>query len=344
MQCGRCICSGYEGKLSMKTSSDLGTLNQMAIPKNNTSNRRFSQIHVFKQLLIKESWENKQFFFWLPIIFFAVFLAFFIFTCIYFAPVDLYRNLITVFNERLVNDLSYELMITASFSAMLSLMYVMGGLHSDRLDRSILFWKSLPVPDWLTVLSKLFYPLLYGPVSVILVCLLLFFVKSTAFLILTQQLSPAQIASVLFNPKIWQDFTRIFVMLPLYILFALPSVSWMLMMSALCKSRVFPWAVGVPFLFEFVVLISDAVEKLGWNTFEFTYQIFVRGICSLIPGSWYFAANVTRKNTTVPGFTLENTYQQALIEYVSPGLWIGVLCSFVMIAIAIRQRRYADVI
>ncbi len=328
----------------MKTSSDLGTLNQMAIPKNNTSNRRFSQIHVFKQLLIKEFWEHKQLFFWLPITLFAVFLALFIFICIYVMPVDQYKNLITIFNVRLVNELSDELMITASVSAMLSLMYVMGGLHSDRLDRSILFWKSLPVPDWLTVLSKLFYPLLYGPVSVILVCLLLFFVKSTAFLILTQQLSPAQIASVLFNPKIWQDFNRIFLMLPLYILFALPSVSWMLMMSALCKSRVFPWAVGVPFLVEFVIVISKIMEKLGWSTFEFTYQIFVRGICSLIPGIWYFAADSTQNKIPAHEFTLENTYQQALIEYVSPGLWIGVLCSFVMIAIAIRQRRYADVI
>ena len=272
------------------------------------------------------------------------FLALFVFQYTYFASIDLFGTSIIVFNAGLVNELPLELMTTGSFSAMLSLMYVMGGLHSDRLDRSILFWKSLPVPDWLTVLSKLFYPLLYAPVAVILVCLLLFFVKSMAFLILTQQLSPAQIASVLFNPKIWQDFTRIFLMLPLYILFALPSVSWMLMMSALCKSRVFPWAVGVPFLIEFVVLISKVMEKVGWSTFEFTYQIFVRGICSLIPGSWYFGANVTRKNTAVPGFTLENTYQQALIEYVSPGLWIGVLCSFVMIAIAIRQRRYADVI
>lgn len=327
----------------MKTSSDLGTLNQMAIPENNTSNRRFSQIHVFKQLLIKEFWEHKQLF-WLPIIFFAVFVALFVFQYTNFASIDLFKTSIIVFNAGLVNELTLELMITGSFSAMLSLMYVMGGLHTDRLDRSILFWKSLPVPDWLTVLSKLFYPLLYAPVAVILVCLLLFFVKSMAYLILTQQLSPAQIASVLFNSKIWQDFTRIFLMLPLYILFALPSVSWILMMSAVCKSRVFPWAVGVPFLIEFVVLFSKVMEKLGWSTFEFSYQIFVRGICSLIPGFWYFAADGTQNQIPAHEFTLENTYQQALIEYVSPGLWIGVLCSFIMIAIAIRQRRYADVI
>ncbi|MBR7781808.1 hypothetical protein [Undibacterium luofuense] len=327
----------------MKTSSDFGLLNQMSIPENKMNNRDFSQIHVFKQLLKKEFWEHKQLF-WLPVIFFAVFLALFVFQYTYLAPINFFGTSIIVFNAGLVNDLPLELMITGSFSAMLSLMYVMGGLHTDRLDRSILFWKSLPVPDWLTVLSKLVYPLLYGPVTVILVCLLLFVVKGMVFLILTQQLSLAQIASVLFNPKIWQDFTRIFVMLPLYSLFALPSVSWMLMMSAVCKSRVFPWAIGVPFLIEFVVLISKVMDKLGWSTFEFSYQIFVRGICSLIPGIWYFAADVTQNKIPTPEFTLENTYQQALIEYVSPGLWIGVLCSFVMIAIAIRQRRYADVI
>jgi ABC-2 type transport system permease protein len=328
----------------MKTSSDFGLLNQMSIPENKMNNRRFSQMRTFKQLLKKEFWEHKQIFFWLPIGFFVFFLALFLVSYTYLMSIDQLRISIIVFNVGLLDDFSLELMITGSVSAMLSLMYVMGGLHSDRLDRSILFWKSLPVPDWLTVISKLFYPLIYVPVTVTLICQLLFFVKSLLFFILTQQFSSEVISNVLFNPNIWKDFVKIAAMLPLYALFALPSVSWILMVSALCKSRVFPWAVGVPFLIEFVALIPKVMDKLGWSTFEFTYQIFVRGICSLIPGIWYFGADVTQNKIPVPGFTLENTYQQALIEYVSPGLWIGVLCSFVMIAIAIRQRRYADVI
>jgi ABC-2 type transport system permease protein len=52
------------------------------------------------------------------------------------------------------------IMITGLFVA---LFYCLSALHSERRDRSILFWKSLPVSDLMTVLSKAAIPIAVTP-------------------------------------------------------------------------------------------------------------------------------------------------------------------------------------
>src|SRR5579872_5995286 len=56
------------------------------------------------------------------------------------------------------------LIMMAAF--IVSIFYSLEALHSERRDRSILFWKSLPVSDLTTVLSKASVPLVLLPVMV----------------------------------------------------------------------------------------------------------------------------------------------------------------------------------
>ena len=56
----------------------------------------------------------------------------------------------------------------ALFSVMLTyviltVVYCLGALHNERSDRSILFWKSLPVSDVTTVIAKASIPILILP-------------------------------------------------------------------------------------------------------------------------------------------------------------------------------------
>src|SRR5207248_9778315 len=53
--------------------------------------------------------------------------------------------------------------------------YCLDALHSERRDRSILFWKSLPVSDLTTVLSKATIPLVVLPVIIFAIIILLQF-------------------------------------------------------------------------------------------------------------------------------------------------------------------------
>ena len=62
------------------------------------------------------------------------------------------------------------IVITASLVAVF---YCLDALHGERRDRSILFWKSLPVSDLLTVLSKALVPLAVLPVVVCATVMLL---------------------------------------------------------------------------------------------------------------------------------------------------------------------------
>lgn len=59
------------------------------------------------------------------------------------------------------------------FSALAVFTYLLDCLFAERKDRSILFWKSLPVSDWETVASKLLVAMLVVPVMVLAVATLL---------------------------------------------------------------------------------------------------------------------------------------------------------------------------
>ena len=50
-------------------------------------------------------------------------------------------------------------------SLIVGVFYCLEALHGERRDRSILFWKSLPVSDLTTVLSKISIPLVVLPVT-----------------------------------------------------------------------------------------------------------------------------------------------------------------------------------
>src|SRR5205823_11768547 len=58
-------------------------------------------------------------------------------------------------------DMAAIMLILTAF--IVGLFYCLDALHGERRDRSILFWKSLPVSDLTTVLSKAIIPLALLP-------------------------------------------------------------------------------------------------------------------------------------------------------------------------------------
>src|SRR5213594_5178930 len=77
-------------------------------------------------------------------------------------------------------------------SFVVAVFYCLDALYGERRDRSILFWKSLPVSDTTTVLSKMAIPLVILPIVTFVVTIathLIMLLLSSAFL-LTQGHSP----------------------------------------------------------------------------------------------------------------------------------------------------------
>src|SRR6266480_6460094 len=77
-------------------------------------------------------------------------------------------------------------MILIFTAFIVGLFYCLDALHGERRDRSILFWKSLPVSDFTTMLSKAIIPLMVLPVIVFAIIVATQFIMlllSSAFLL-----------------------------------------------------------------------------------------------------------------------------------------------------------------
>lgn len=125
-------------------------------------------------------------------------------------------------------------------------MYLLDTLYQDRRDRSILFWKSMPVSDTLTVVSKLLTALLLVPLIYIACAALLqlFSLVLLTFGTVGTDISPWE--------RIWAPagiisaWFRYVAILLFYVCWALPFFGWLMLVSAFAKSVPLIWSAGVP--------------------------------------------------------------------------------------------------
>src|SRR4029453_3198271 len=87
-------------------------------------------------------------------------------------------------------DLAAMMMIFTVF--IIGVFYCLDALHGERRDRSILFWKSLPVSDLTTVLSKATIPLVVLPLVAfaIVVCVHLIMLLYTSIVLIVHGTVP----------------------------------------------------------------------------------------------------------------------------------------------------------
>ena len=126
------------------------------------------------------------------------------------------------------------------------LFYLMGSLYEERKDRSILFWKSMPVSDALTVISKLLAATIMAPLIY-----LAFVAAVNLMLLLTASLaamgSDIDIFATLWQPShLVSYWFSIIVIVLLQSLWSLPVFGWILLVSASVRSLPLLWIIGVP--------------------------------------------------------------------------------------------------
>jgi ABC-2 type transport system permease protein len=204
--------------------------------------------------------------------------------------------------------------------------YCLEALQGERRDRSILFWKSMPVSDLTTVLSKASIPIVILP-------LISFAITAATQWIMLLLSSAVLLASGLSAITLWTHvpFFQMSLML-LYHLVAIhmfwyaPLYAWLLLVSAWARRAAFLWA-ALP------LLAIGVVEKIAFNTSHFAtmLQYRLRGGPKGIP----FTAGNMPEDSMDPLMHLNPG--QFLI---SPGLWIGLAVAAVFLAAAVRIRRY----
>ncbi|MFN3792695.1 hypothetical protein [Massilia sp.] len=223
--------------------------------------------------------------------------------------------------------------------------YCLAALHDDRRDRSILFWKSLPLSDRDTVLSKVLTALVVAPLITIAIGV----VTGLALLVLGMISVAGKgvnlFGLVLQEPNLYLGPLYLLAFLPLYIIYALPTVGWLLMVSSWARSKVFLWAVCTPLVvamllkwFNLIVgHVSNSVIDVNW----FYYEVVVRGLAGLVPGIWLSHSDIEVINQQYgldPGALLGLSY--STLAY--PSTWIAAAVGAAMIYAAMRLRRWRD--
>jgi ABC-2 type transport system permease protein len=135
--------------------------------------------------------------------------------------------------------------------------YLMGCLYEERKNRTILFWKSMPISDSATIGSKLVAALILTPM-IFFGCMLL---TDMSALLMTSIL--AVLADVPVWELLWSGTFGYWLSLPLlyviYVCWALPIIGWVLFVSSFAKSIPLIWVIGAPvaiFLAEAILLGS----------------------------------------------------------------------------------------
>lgn len=318
---------------------------------------------TFPTLLKREFWEHKGGFLWAPVVASSAFLILSMMAMITAevigkkSGVQINGIQLDTLTQKLGPDalaklgmgLDVSFFMAATWAyvtlAFVVFFYCLGSLFDERKDRSVLFWKSLPVSDRDTVLAKVASALVIAPVIATATGILTGF----GFLMLVS-------AGVLFhggNPLtlIWapanplQVAWALLASLPVYMVWALPTVGWLMLCSAWAKSKPFLWALVIPVLSGILVSWFDVMQLFSLNTGWFWVHVVARVLGSAVPG----ADIVFRGDMDM--FEGMNGPQDMLslfgTGYAWAGLanvevWLWALAGAAMIAIAIRMRRWRD--
>ena len=205
--------------------------------------------------------------------------------------------------------------------------YCLDALHGERRDRSILFWKSLPVSDLTSVLSKAIVPLAILPLLTLVIVLatqLIMLLLSTAVLL------PSGLAGTTWQLLPWPRLSLILLYgLVTSALWEAPIFAWLLLVSGWARRATFLWAV-LPWL------AISAIEKLAFDT-----TFFIRMLVRRMTGGFEEGFVVVRypKDAHVP--VVDRLTELDPLKFLSsPGLWVGLIIAAAFLIATVRLRRY----
>ncbi|AVR96403.1 hypothetical protein [Pseudoduganella armeniaca] len=315
-------------------------------------------------LIRREYWEHKGMLVWVPLAIAALMLVVTLAVAIKGRNAEIHLDMaegraggVTVImgqrhQEALVEAVSgtYPLATAPLYVtlAFIVFFYSLGALYDERRDRSLLFWKSLPVSDTATVLSKALLALLLVPLGVVVLALATALVITLLGMGVLAMKGTNVFPLLLSSGRFWLTPLKVVSLLPVYMLWALPTVGWLLMVSSWARSKVFVWAVGTPLLSAALLAWATKVFGLALDMEWLFSNVISRLLVSVVPGSW-FASGALRAPVESAGRGAESARQihgvvdtifsQSWATLGTPNLWLGAIAGAAMIGVAIWLRR-----
>jgi ABC-2 type transport system permease protein len=328
-----------------------------------------SPVNKMQWLLRRELWEHKGMLVWTPALIGVVMTVLgALMAAATVAKTKMHTALIvngeeiswsTVFNTRtfgprrteiidaVANNYTYAAAPLFLALGFLVFFYCLSALHDDRRDRSVLFWKSLPISDAQTVLSKAAIALLVAPLIVAAAASL---TSLALILILSGVLAANGIhvfAELLGSPGLYLGPLRVFGLLPVYCLWALPTVGWLLMVSSWAKSKVFLWAVGLPLLLLILTVWAGKLTQTESDVSWIQMNVIGRALLGTLPGSWYLFEPelLPQMHALAAGgshVTRIDVFSNSWSSLALPAVWLGAAAGAALIYAAIRLRRWRE--
>ncbi|MBV34530.1 MAG: hypothetical protein CMP47_03625 [Rickettsiales bacterium] len=316
-------------------------------------------MNTFITLLKREYWESKTSFLWVPLVITGIS----VFTALLgliiastgsiqtaeFGSHDL-GNLFKLYDVSVDADVKAFATQSALYSgvysyymvlAIVGFFYCLGALYDDRKDKSILFWKSMPVSDSQTVLSKLASVTLVAPFIYWLIIIgtnLLMLIIGTVF----AWLSGVDAWSALWaNSGFFKVAMYQFAALYMAMLWAIPFVGYLLLISS--------WTKKVPFLVATVppvlVIIAEGMIFKTASVATFLGEKMFGVVQALIAPFNTLAREFSQKRAEIeddlPIFD-EFEFLTFGQQFQDTGFWTGLILGAAMIAAAIYIRRFRD--
>ena len=328
-------------------------------------------MNTFKWLLRREYWEHRGGFLWAPIVTGAIFLLLSVMAIIAGETVrrsvddggvkltlnnvelgQLTQTLSPREQQEMAGAIDLGMLMASSWPfivlAFVVFFYCLGALFDERKDRSVLFWKSLPLSDGQTVLSKLASALVMAPViaTAAAVATGLGFLVILSFYAMFHGGNPFDL--------IWGPASPLTVAfhliaaLPVYAMWALPTVGWLLLVSAWARSKPFLWALLVPVFAGVLVTWFGVMKLFGLNAGWFWQRVVGRAMLGTVTGMdliYRGASDPAIRNWQVDGpqdIVALFSAQTAWGAFATPDLWIGAAFGVAMILGAMHFRRSRD--
>ncbi len=196
---------------------------------------------------------------------------------------------------------------------LVGMFYSLAALHGERRDRSILFWKSLPVSDLTTVLAKAAVPILVLPTVIIVIIFAaqLIMLGLSTLIVLANGIDPRALWAHMPVPFLWLELLR---GLPFIALWYAPLFAWLLLVSAWARRAPVLWAVATP-------MALGLVEELALGTHAVWSWLGLRMVGAFAGATAHHASHLD------PG------------GWTSPHVWIGLVLAAAFLAAAVRLRR-----
>lgn len=217
--------------------------------------------------------------------------------------------------------------------------FCLSTLSDERRDRSVLFFKSMPISDGQTVASKALMALLVAPAIAVAVAMALSFLGLLVVLAFAAIHGLDLASSVLSTAAAYTSPLHLLSIIPVYALWALPAVGWLMLVGAVAPRRAFLWAILVPVMAGLIVSWLSMASGIddGW----FWENVSGRVIFSVVPGSWLPDSGLGGVSGMSDAGSALITHQ-SLALLASAKLWAGVVAGLAMLMAAAHVRRWKD--